>query len=226
MTSLSIIIPVLNEAEQIEATISPLLQNLDVELIVVDGGSEDQTVELLKSLGIQFIVSPEKGRANQMNIGAAVATGEILLFLHADTRLSEGYQDAINKTLSNPTVIAGAFELAIDGVQKPLRWVEKMVNLRSRFLSLPYGDQGIFLKASVFHEMGGFAQMPIMEDFEFIQRLKKRGKILIVPQSVLTSSRRWQKLGVWRTTLINQLMILGYYLGISPTQLARWYRRK
>lgn len=226
MTSLSIIIPVLNEAEQIKATISPLLDNPNVELIVVDGGSEDQTVELVQSLGIQVISSPKKGRAFSMNTGAAIAEGEILLFLHADTRLSEGYREAIDKTLSDPTVIAGAFELAIDGAEKSLRWVEKMVHLRSHFLSLPYGDQGIFLKASVFHEMGGFAQMPIMEDFEFIQRLKKRGRILIVPQSVLTSSRRWQKLGVWRTTLINQLMIIGYYLGISPEQLACWYRRK
>jgi rSAM/selenodomain-associated transferase 2 len=226
MTSLSIIIPVLNEAEQIEATIFPLLQNPNVELIVVDGGSEDQTVKLLHSLEIQVILSTEKGRANQMNTGATVATGEILLFLHADTRLSEGYREAINQTLSDPTVIAGAFELAIDGAEKSLRWIEKMVNLRSHFFSLPYGDQGIFLKASVFREMGGFAPMPIMEDFEFIQRLKKRGKILIVPQPILTSSRRWQKLGVWRTTLINQLMIIGYYLGISPDQLARWYQRK
>ncbi|GFE69700.1 TIGR04283 family arsenosugar biosynthesis glycosyltransferase [Chroococcus sp. FPU101] len=226
MSSLSVIIPVFNEAEQIEATVLPLLKNLDIEIIIVDGGSTDQTIEIAQTLGLKVIVSPEKGRAHQMNYGARVATGEIFLFLHADTRLSQGYQKVIEQTLSLPRVIAGAFELAIDGDENSLRWLEKMVNLRSRLLSLPYGDQGIFLKASVFYEMGGFAPIPIMEDFELIQRLKKKGKIWIVPQSILTSGRRWQKLGVWQTTLINQLIILGYYLGIPLHQLEHLYRKK
>lgn len=225
MSSLSIIIPVFNEADQIEATILPLLENLDLEIIVVDGGSTDQTVEIAQSLGLKVIVSPEKGRAHQMNCGARVASGEILLFLHADTRLSQGYQKVIQQTLSLPGVIAGAFELAIDGDENSLRWIEKMVNLRSRLLSLPYGDQGIFLSSSVFVEMGGFAPIPIMEDFELIQRLKKRGKIWIAPQSILTSGRRWQKLGVWQTTLINQLIILGYYSGIPLHTLEHLYRK-
>ncbi|PSF36673.1 glycosyltransferase [Aphanothece hegewaldii CCALA 016] len=228
MNSLSIIIPVLNEADQIETTLSPLIGNKDIEIIVVDGGSQDKTVEIVQKLGIQVILCPQKakGRALQMNLGASVATGEILLFLHADTRLPEKYPEAITQTFCDPNVIAGAFELAIDGEEKSLRWIETMVKMRSRFLSLPYGDQGIFLKSSVFREMGGFAPMPIMEDFELIGRLKKRGKIFIVSQSVVTSGRRWQKLGVWRTTIINQMIIIGYYLGISPTQLAHWYRRK
>lgn len=225
MTFLSIIIPVLNEAEQIAATLLPLLDS-DVEIIVVDGGSCDQTVEIVQSLGVKVIVSPEKGRAHQMNYGAKVAQGEILFFLHGDTQIRWGYQKMIEEALSLPGVIAGAFELAIDDSAPFLRWVEKMVNLRSRLFSLPYGDQGLFLKTSVFQELGGFAPMPIMEDFELIQRLKKKGQIKIVPQSVLTSGRRWQKLGVWKTTLINQLIILGYYLGISPAQLVRLYRKR
>jgi rSAM/selenodomain-associated transferase 2 len=225
MSILSIIIPVFNEAEQIQTTIAALLEHSEVELIVVDGGSGDRTVERVESLGITAI-SSERGRAHQMNAGAAIATGEVLLFLHADTRLPVGYREAIEKTLSQPQVVAGAFTLTIDGRKPALRWIEKMVDLRSRLLSLPYGDQGIFLEASRFRELGGFAPIPILEDFELIGRLKQRGKIAIVPQSVVTSGRRWEKLGIWRTTAINQAIILGYYLGFSPEQLARWYGRR
>jgi hypothetical protein len=128
--------------------------------------------------------------------------------------------------LSQPLTVAGAFKFQIEGQGYCLRILEKLVNWRSHFLHLPYGDQGLFLKASLFWEMGGFSSIPIMEDFEFIQRLKKRGKIKIAPATVITSGRRWQNLGVFKTTLINQLIILGYYLKIKPHQLARWYGRK
>jgi rSAM/selenodomain-associated transferase 2 len=226
MTRISIIIPVLNEAANIQETMPRLKNGSDIEIIIVDGGSQDKTVEFARKLGVKVICSPQSGRANQMNLGAAAATGDILLFLHADTHLPTKYLEIIKETLAHPKTIAGAFELAIDGQQKSLRLVEIMVNLRSRFCSLPYGDQAIFLKASIFQEIGGFPNLPIMEDFEFIQRLKKRGKITIAPAKVITSGRRWQKLGVLKTTLINQLIILGYYLGISPTKLARLYGRK
>jgi rSAM/selenodomain-associated transferase 2 len=227
MKNISIIIPVLNEAAIIEEALLRL-QNTseDVEIIVVDGGSKDNTVELVKALGVKVISSPVPGRANQMNIGAAEATGDIYLFLHADTCLPIDYPNKIVKALSPSKIIAGAFELKIDGNERSLRLVEKMVNMRSRFFSMPYGDQAIFLKASIFKEVGGFSLLPIMEDFEFMLRLKRLGKIIIVPASVLTSGRRWKKLGVFKTTLINQLIIIGYFLGISPTTLARWYGRK
>ncbi|MCU0538215.1 MAG: TIGR04283 family arsenosugar biosynthesis glycosyltransferase, partial [Hydrococcus sp. Prado102] len=215
-----------NEAEIIQKTISKIQHELEIEILVVDGGSQDNTVELVQNLGVKAICSPQAGRANQMNFGALLATGDILLFLHADTCLPDGYLDLVTKTLSNPETIAGAFELAIDSPKKSLRLLEKMVNLRSRFLSLPYGDQAFFLKASVFQEINGFADLPIMEDFEFIQRLKKKGKIRIVSAKVITSGRRWQKLGVVKTTIINQLIILGYYLGVSPKKLSRLYGRK
>ncbi|AFY75997.1 glycosyl transferase [Pleurocapsa sp. PCC 7327] len=226
MTRISIIIPVLNEAAIIQETLSRFQNSSDIEIIIVDGGSQDRTVELARELGVKVIVSPQFGRANQMNLGAAAATGNILLFLHADTHLPTGYSEIIQETLSRPQTVAGAFELAIDSQEKSLRLVERVVNLRSRFCSLPYGDQAIFLKASIFREIGGFPDLPIMEDFEFIQCLKKRGKITIAPAKVITSSRRWQKLGIFKTTLINQLIILGYYLGISPKKLARLYGHK
>ncbi|MBF2021868.1 MAG: TIGR04283 family arsenosugar biosynthesis glycosyltransferase [Hydrococcus sp. C42_A2020_068] len=226
MTRISIIIPVLNEAAIIQETLSRFQNSSDIEIIIVDGGSQDRTVELARELGVKVIVSPQFGRANQMNLGAAAATGNILLFLHADTHLPTGYSEIIQETLSRPQTVAGAFELAIDSQEKSLRLVERVVNLRARFCSLPYGDQAIFLKASIFREIGGFPDLPIMEDFEFIQCLKKRGKITIAPAKVITSSRRWQKLGIFKTTLINQLIILGYYLGISPKKLARLYGHK
>ena len=221
---ISIIIPVLNEAAIIEDTLCQLRLSSEEEVIVVDGGSRDRTVSLAQAQGAKVICAT-LGRAHQMNRGAAVATGEILLFLHADTRLPPNYATLVRDVASRKTV-AGAFQLKIDGKGRSLRLVERMVNGRSRFLNLPYGDQAIFLKADLFREMGGFTHLPIMEDFEFVRRLQRRGRITIVPAAVLTSGRRWQKFGVFKTTVINQLIVIGYFLGVPPATLAHWYGRK
>ena len=224
----SLIIPVFNEALIIEDYLSRIPIRSDLEVIIVDGQSDDKTVALCEKMQLKFklkiVISPLKGRANQLNFGASLAIGDILCFLHLDSQLPLDYFSQIEELLSRRQAIAGAFSLAIDAPQIPFRWLEKLVNWRSRFFSLPYGDQGLFLKKSVFNTMGGFAPMPIMEDYEFVQRLKKQGEIHISQASVLTSSRRWQKLGILKTTLINQGMILGYYLKIDPENLARWYR--
>ena len=222
---ISVIIPVLNEASRIRLNLASFEKAINVEVIVVDGGSQDETVAIAKSLGVQ-VLSTAAGRDRQMNAGAKVATGDILLFLHADTRLPVGFDAMVRQALAQRGTIAGAFELKIDARMRSLRLVEKMVNWRSRFLHLPYGDQAIFLKASVFHEIGGFPHLPIMEDFEFILRLRRLGNITLVPASVLTSARRWQKLGVLKTTLINQMVIIGYFLGLSPSRLAKFYRTR
>ena len=223
---ISIIIPVLNEAKNIQDALV-LLQNYvvssDIEIIVVDGGSTDQTVSIAKELGVIVIDSPAMGRANQMNAGAAIAQGDILLFLHADTKLPNNYDRSIENTLTQPNVIAGAFELAIDSQQKSLRLIEALVKMRSHLCSLPYGDQALFMKRSTFDNVGGFPDLAIMEDFALVKQLKRHGKIAIAPAAVTTSSRRWDKLGVWRTTLINQLIIVGYYLGVSPNKLRKFY---
>lgn len=227
---ISIVVPILNEAKSLErwgarATPCGYLREIALaELIVVDGGSEDDTIALAKDLGATVITS-EPGRAQQMNQGAAIAHSDILLFLHADTRLPDHFLELVQQTLAQPQVVAGAFELAIEGDLPGLRWVEWGVNWRSRYLQMPYGDQAIFLKAETFRQLGGFAQLPIMEDFELMKRLQKLGKIAIAPASVITSGRRWQKLGVIKTTLINQLVIAAYYLGISPERISRLYRR-
>ena len=226
MLKISVIIPVLNEAANLGKTLAKAQHNRDVEIIVVDGGSEDDTVEIAKKHGVKVMISPQPGRSFQMNFGAQKATGNILLFLHGDTFLPEGYGQKIIAAFTKPKTIAGAFELAIDGEKLSLRLVEKAVNWRSRLLSLPYGDQAIFVKASVFWDLGGFPSLPIMEDFIFIRKLRSLGKITIIPNPVITSGRRWQKLGVWKTTLLNQGIVIGYWLGVSPERLARWYRRQ
>lgn len=221
---ISIIIPVLNEATKIQSTLTRVLKTTNVEVIVVDGGSLDETVEIAKSFNVK-VISAKPGRASQMNAGATVANGDILLFLHADTLLPNNFDTLICLALQDAKTIAGAFELRIDAKLWGLRFIEKMVNARSRLFSLPYGDQAIFLKATVFHEVGGFPDLLIMEDFELMLRLRSEGRITILSESVLTSGRRWQKLGVVKTTLINQLVILGYFLGVSPDKLVHFYRR-
>ena len=220
---LSVIIPTLNEAENLPRTLKIVQTAANVEAIVVDGGSRDATVEVAAALGATVLVATG-GRAQQMNVGAAAANGRILLFLHADTELPHDFDELVQQTLFKRHVVAGAFDLKIDGANPWLRVVEGGVNVRSRWFQMPYGDQAIFLKASVFHAIGGFPELPIMEDFVMMQTLKRRGKIAIAPAVVLTSGRRWQKLGVCRTTLINQLIILGYWVGVSPDRLVYWYR--
>ncbi len=221
--TISIIIPVLNESDQLLKLLHPLTTLSGLEIIVVDGGSRDQTVAIAKTAGVTVIQSPI-GRAHQMNAGAASATGDILLFLHADTWLPRGFDLMIHDTLSQPTAIAGAFRLQIDGADWKLRVIEWGVNLRSRYLQMPYGDQAIFLKAATFQALGGFPTLPIMEDFELVRQLKRRGRIAIASTAVITSGRRWQKLGAVRTTLTNQCVILAYLLGVSPDRIADWYR--
>lgn len=221
--TISVIIPVLNEANVIEQVLAHIRSAALVEIIVVDGGSHDQTAGISEALGHRIIQSG-LGRACQMNAGAKAASGEILLFLHADTRLPHEFADLIHQTLAQPNAIAGAFALKIDGQQAGLRLVEWGVNLRSRYFQMPYGDQALFLKAETFHQFGGFPELPIMEDFEFVRRLRRQGKVAIAPASVLTSARRWEKLGVLKTTLLNQIIIAAYLLGVSPAKIVRWYR--
>ena len=222
---LSIIIPALNEADTIERTLSHLKGINNLEVIVVDGGSSDKTAVLAALQGANVIQS-QPGKAIQMNSGAAAASGRMLIFLHADTRLPAGFYHQINAALDKKGVVAGAFRLTIDSPAVGIRFIERVADLRSRFLKLPYGDQALFMKKAVFEAIGGFADLPIMEDFILVRRLRRKGKIIILPTAVTTSPRRWQHFGILKTWLVNQVIIIAFYLGISPKRLARWYRRE
>jgi len=222
--SLSIIIPTLNEAKIINQTIARIRHSRRTEIIVVDGGSQDETAEIAESLGAKVLrTSPSK--AAQMNAGAAEAGGDVLLFLHADTRLPENFEQCVLAAAAQDGFCAAAFALAIESNRKGLRLIEQVANWRSRLLQMPYGDQALFVSRDLFQEVGGYPDYPIMEDFELIRRLKKKGKIAILPESVQTSPRRWLNLGIFKTWLLNQLIIVAYYLGISPQRLSQWYRR-
>lgn len=221
--NISVIIPALNEASVIGAALRHIPPTEDIEVIVADGGSCDSTVRVAEAFGAR-VFQTNGGRANQMNFGAAVARGEILLFLHADTRLPADFGRLVRETLSRPGVVAGAFRLRIDSPRWSLRVVEALANFRSSSLKMPYGDQALFLRVRHFRTAVGFSKLPIMEDFELVRRLGRWGRIALAPAAVLTSARRWERLGVLRTTIINQAMILAYLLGVSPAHLARWYQ--
>jgi rSAM/selenodomain-associated transferase 2 len=192
-----------------------------VEVIVVDGGSTDGTPKIASGQGAKVISSPP-GRATQMNAGAGAASGDVLLFLHADTTLPVNYASHVFNALEPPDVAAGAFMLKLDSQHPVLRAIGRLANWRARWLKLPYGDQAIFLRARSFREIGGFPEMPVMEDFELMRRMRKKGAVTFVPAYAVTSARRWTEKGILRTTLVNQAVIIGYLMGVSRERLAGW----
>lgn len=220
---LSIIIPTLNEAAVIEKTLAALPRAAGVEFIVVDSGSSDGTPELAKRWADKVLMT-EAGRGRQMNAGAREARGDILLFLHADARLPQEAPAAVSIALEDPAVVGGAFRLAVDSPRRALHMVARIANLRTWMTGVPYGDQGIFVRRSVFERLGGYPEWPLLEDLEFGRRLKTAGKVVFLSQPITVSSRRWDKEGVGYTTLRNQIFVLLYFLGVSPMRLARWVR--
>lgn len=223
---ISVIIPAYNEQGGINDTIRHIRHvagGIPVEIIVADGGPDHATLAALDDDGVVSVQSPP-GRGVQMNAGAAVATGRNLLFLHADTRLPDKGLDRIAYALAGD-VAAGAFSLSIDSPRPSLRMVAWFANVRSRLERVPYGDQAQFIKADAFRSLGGFAPIPIMEDVELFRRLRREGmNIVILPEKVVTSSRRWDNEGVLRRTVKNWWLRIRYFLGASPQALVREYR--
>ena len=218
----SVVIHSLNEAVNIVATIKRAMHK-DAEIIVVDGPSIDNTVEIASSASVR-VVTGSQGRAAQQNIGAKAATGRVLLFLHADTLLPTGYINYIFEILMDRKTVAGAFRFKTNLDYPSMKVIEFVANIRSRYLKLPYGDQGLFIQKSVFEAVGGFPEVPVAEDIFLIRRLSRYGRIRIAPAHALTSARRWQALGQFRTTLMNQIIMIGCCLGVSPGALASMFR--
>jgi len=225
MDSLSVIIPTLNESENISAAVKSAGRVPGVEVIVVDGGSADGTAEKAGAGGAR-VINTSPGRSRQLNTGAGEASGDILLFLHADSLLPAGYHDHVRRIMSLPGTAAGCFTFRIGGGSRNYKVIEAVVNWRSRKMKMPYGDQALFLRADLFRELGGFPDIPIMEDFELVRRLRRRGEIITAPAAVVTSNRRWEEVGPWKVTTLNQFIILAYFLGVSPRTIAGWYSRK
>ena len=223
LRTLSVIIPALNEAEYIGPTVRSVALGKPREIIVVDGGSSDDTVQHACEAGATVLRSAA-GRARQMNAGASKARGDALLFLHADTIMPENYCSAVTGQLRQRGVAAGAFRFAVAEAFPGKRFLEWSTNLRSRWLQLPYGDQGFFVRRSLFEELGGFADFPILEDYDMVRRVRKYGQVITLPQVAVTSGRRWKRVGFMRTTLLNQCVLVGYRLGWSPQKLAATYR--
>ncbi len=219
---LSIIIPTLNEADTIRATIARVRDN-ESEIIVADGGSRDATIESARTAGVR-VIAAGRGRARQQNQGASAARGRVLLFLHADTRLPADFGRQIFETLLPPDVIAGAFQFKTDYEHWQMRWVERAAHLRARRFQLPYGDQGLFMTRSTFERAGGFDDVPIAEDLFLVRRLAKAGRIVLAPGEAVTSGRRWRAIGIWRATLVNYLIAAGCLAGMNPARLAPLYR--
>ena len=225
--SFSIILPVLNERD----VINPLLDHLEslegkeyCEFIVVDGSPDGGTIRAVTRQGVQCVKSP-RGRAHQMNEGAALATGEILIFLHADTRLPRRALERIDQIMAPQTLIGGAFDLRIDTKRLILKIIARIASLRSRLTQTPYGDQAIFIRRDYFHQMGGYPEIPLMEDVALMRRIKKAGgRIGFIPEPVTTSARRWSQEGILYTTLRNWLLLSAYTLGATPDRLVKYYK--
>lgn len=226
MSRISIIIPTLNESGTLVECLRDLqpLREQDCELIVADGGSENPGLALAEPLVDRAIVAP-RGRAIQMNAGARLASGAILWFLHADTRLPPDAAPSIREALTDPKAGWGRFDVRLSGQRSSLRMVETMMNIRSRLSGIATGDQGIFVRRALFERVGGYPSIALMEDIALSRILKRYSRPVCLGQRLQTSSRRWERDGVWRTIFLMWRLRLAYFLGADPARLARIYYR-
>lgn len=238
MMKLSIIIPTLNEESLIEKNLafikkelSAISHQLSAEVIVADGGSRDRTVEIARRFADRVCIS-NKGRGEQMNAGTKVSEGDLLLFLHSDSIVHLSGIVNMLKAMEYNNVIGGAFRLKIDSPTPMYKcWgkiafeiISTVANMRARILGIAYGDQGIFVRRNIFYAVGGYPDIPLMEDVEFVKRLKGNGKFIILSECITTSSRRWDREGILYTTIRNWILISLYLMGVSPSRLKGWYR--
>jgi uncharacterized protein len=223
---ISVIIPVLHEGEKIEQTLDSIKSasaDVSYEVIVVDGESSGDTIEKIMDAEV-IKITALRGRASQMNAGAARACGDVLLFLHADTLLPPKVFPKIIAALSDRSFIGGAFDLEIQNCRWIFRAISKTASLKHRLTRVPYGDQAIFILRSCFEKIGGYAAIPLMEDVELMRRLKRQGgRIIILPDTVTTSSRKWENDGIFYTITRNWVVQALYLLGVSAERLEKYY---
>ncbi|HVB62029.1 MAG TPA: TIGR04283 family arsenosugar biosynthesis glycosyltransferase [Ktedonobacteraceae bacterium] len=220
----SIIMPVLNEEAVLEEQLAHLVAQCSghgCELIIVDGGSRDATVAIAHRYG--RVIYSARGRAAQMNAGASAAMGDVLIFLHADTRLPDAAFTAIERALAAPRVVGGAFHIRFNCDRWPYRFVAFCTNLRSRLRTSFTGDQAYFMRSDSFRAVGGYPDQPLMEDLEIITRLRRVGNVVLLPQYVITSARRHEKIGLLRSVLFMWYLRTLYKLGVSPARLQQMY---
>jgi rSAM/selenodomain-associated transferase 2 len=224
---ISCIIPVLHEGDRINQTIShvrSLAMASLVEIIVADGDPDKSTLQKIADPNVAKVAALA-GRGVQMNAGAKAATGDILLFLHADTSLPKNAVRSILDVCQDETVMGGAFDVSINAAHPGYRMIEKCASLRSRITRIPFGDQAIFIKAEYFRKLKGFKDIPLMEDIDIMLRMKQSGfRIRLISDPVKTSARRWEKEGMIYTTLRNWMIRFLFYTGVSPEKLKKYYR--
>ncbi len=218
---LAIVIPTLDEERRLPACLSQALAIAD-EVCIVDGGSSDATVDVARSMGVR-VVTAVPGRGPQLNRGAQATTSDVLLFLHADTRLPEGAGDLVREEIAGGAA-GGGFLVRFEPERGLLRYAHRMTTLRTRLTGCPLGDQAQFVRRESFVDLGGFREWPILEDLDFMRRLKRRGRVAIIDRSVTTSARRFLRRGVLRTGATNYLIWVLYFAGVSPRKLARLYQ--
>ena len=222
--SLSIIIPVWNEAVNLTDLLPALARTCpEAEVIAVDGGSTDGTLEVVRRHRHVRLLMAERGRASQMNAGAALATGHILLFLHADTRLPAAAQRAVLDALRGRDIVGGRFDVSFDNPGPVFRMIATMMNVRSRLSGIFTGDQAIFVRRATYEALGGYPNIPLMEDIELSRRLKRCGRLACLRLRVATSARKWEQEGPFRTMVLMWVLRLLYAAGVDPARLRRWY---
>jgi rSAM/selenodomain-associated transferase 2 len=248
--TITVVIPTLNEEAVLPRTLSQAASLGFDELIVVDGGSHDRTREIVQAFAsapaislqpstishqrsilssqssalspVSLLTAPP-GRANQMNAGAAASKGTVLLFLHADTSLPSDARQAVERALEDPAYVGGRFDLRFERDSGPGWLISRMMNLRSRWTGIATGDQAIFVRRSLFEQLGGYSDLPIMEDVDFSRRLKRTGRLSALRSKVITSYRRWDTRGPLRTILLMWVLRSLYWIGISPHRITRLY---